>query len=167
MQAEENPWDAPTPHTTHSPVPIDHESWSADEKETVSTHSFDNDTPPMDSFDDTTPPMDSFDQEITPPMDSFDDEDDFGEMGGDDDFGDFEETDYIPEASTSKSVYALMKLDLHRATAASLEPQLTPFIQELYPTAADWLTDEQERQVDGVGQVLVTESLSVASLFPF
>lgn len=102
------------------------------------------------------------------------DEDDFGEMGGDDandddDFGDFGDVDstafepavieHFPVASTSAIPYPPLQLDLSTPTALAMAPQLDDFFERMYPRARETLSDEPERQVDGIGQVLVTESL--------
>lgn len=138
-------------------------------------------SPPMDDFEEepltpvatsapVMPSFDSFDD-----ADAFDEDDDFGELGGDDDdFGDFDEGDVsafgaVPPmvsfaaavASTSAAAYPALRLDLTTPTGAALAPQLAPFFQSRYPLATDSLSDEPERQVDGVGQVLVTESTCV------
>ena len=148
------------------------ETW-ADSIDEVATR------PPIDEEG---PPMDSFDVEDSPVVDAlaedtgFDEfDDDFGEMGdvvqeGEDDFGDFEDTVeeevFAPVASTSTSAHPPLRLDLSNPTAAALAPQLSRFVDDLYPTANNYLTDEIERQVDGVAQVLVTEPLSVCFFVP-
>lgn len=91
------------------------------------------------------------------------DDDDFGEFGGDEAFGaaatTFEQQEAPPVASTSSSPYAPpFRLDLSKPTRSSLGPQLAQFLQSAYPNAAVVVSDEPERQVDGVGQILVTES---------
>ena len=114
----------------------------------------------------------------------FGDDDDFGEMGGegagDDDFGDFgdfdesagafEEAQFdppppppapisapAPPPVASTSGLPPLRLDWSKPTRKALGPQLNEWFEQIYPGAADSMTDEQERQVDGVGQVLVTE----------
>ncbi|KAM0749739.1 hypothetical protein T439DRAFT_326615 [Meredithblackwellia eburnea MCA 4105] len=138
--------------------------------------------PPMDDFGDESsfgptptsaqPATDSF-------GDAFDDDDEFGEPGGgDDDFGDFDEGDdsafgaappmtafdapppppppaSVPVLSTSAPAF---RLDLSAPNRTALGPQLAPFLSNLYPSASSSVSDEPERQVEGVGQVLVSES---------
>lgn len=136
------------------------------------------------------PPMDDFDDEPSldapPPPADFDDafgdsfDDDFGELGGDDDFGDFGdfggdaegdasafgaapepfvEEPLQPVASTSASAYPPLRLDLSDPTRDVVASQLAPFFESAYPFARSAISDEPERQVDGVGQVLVNDSL--------
>ena len=134
----------------------------------------------MDDSDDNPTPFDPV------PAPAFDDEgfgdDDFGELGGDgdDDFGDFGDPDEAfgsappmtafeappapspqPVASTSNPAF---RLDLSTPTRTALAPLLAPFWESRYPTATDCLSFEPERQVEGIGQVLVSESSCVASL---
>ena len=143
------------------------EDWGDSIEENAVRPSVDEEGPPMDSFDLEDGPVDVAQEEETA-FDEFDD--DFGEMGhvvqeGEDDFGDFgdtvEEDVFAPVASTSTSAYPPIRLDLSNSSAAAVAPQLARFIDDLYPTAQNYLTDEIERQVDGVAQVLVTEPLSV------
>lgn len=145
------------------------ETWADSIAEDATRLSTEDEGPPMDSFDDEQSPVVEAQEEETA-YDEFDD--DFGEMGdvvqeGEDDFGDFgdtvEEEVFAPVASTSTSVYPPLRLDLSNPNATALAPQLSRFFDDLYPTANEYLTDEIERQVDGVAQVLVTEPLSVSS----
>ncbi|KAL8280414.1 hypothetical protein RQP46_007062 [Phenoliferia psychrophenolica] len=134
--------------------------------------------PPMDAFPDDAAPAALFDDG------GFGDDDDFGELGGgdDDDFGDFDEGDMSgfgsappmtafdapppaptpapppppqPVASTSNPAF---RLDLSTPTRSALAPTLAPFWESRYPAASDALSAEPERQVEGIGQVLVSDS---------
>ncbi|KAI5475016.1 Glycoside hydrolase, superfamily [Pseudohyphozyma bogoriensis] len=127
------------------------------------------------------PPMDDFDDEPAAATvnDGFDDEfDDFGEPGAagadDDDFGDFGGDDDafggapvaasafeevpVPVPVASTSYVPPLQVDLSTPTRSALAPQLASFFASVYPVADEVLSDEPERQVDGIGQVLVTES---------
>lgn len=116
--------------------------------------------------------------------------DDFGEVGGagagadggeDDfgDFGDFGEADAsafepvpapapapapaptpVPVASTSG--HPPLRLDLSTPTRRAVAPQLREFFEQAWPRAALAVNDEPERQVEGLAQVLVTESSCVS-----
>ena len=123
------------------------------------------------------PPMDDFDD--------FDD-DDFGEMGEtveggneDDAFGDFGDTAPLdesafdappPQAPTifsetpapqpiaSSSTLPPLRLDLsNRPTRRTVGPQLREFVSSAWGDVSEKVSDEPERQVEGVAQVLVTE----------
>jgi hypothetical protein len=123
------------------------------------------------------PPMDDFDD--------FDD-DDFGEMGdaaggagGDDDFGDFgdfgdsaplDESAFdapppaiaqaqpTPQPIPSTSSFPPLRLDLSNgATRRTIAPQLRDFVSTAWGDVSATVSDEPERQVEGVAQVLVTE----------
>lgn len=131
------------------------------------------------SFDVSSPIVETLEVEDLVDDDGFDDFADFGESGeGGDDFGSFggdNEDEFslpplssfsaieesiepeIPIASTSTARYPT--LDLSNPTIDGLKPQLLPFLEKLYPSSSSSLTDEHERQVDGVAQVLVTEGL--------
>lgn len=117
--------------------------------------------------------------------DGFGDDDEFGEMGGDnagdDDFGDFgdfdegsggfEEAQFDPPPApapvpapapppvASTSGLPPLNLDWSKPTRKGLGPQLEEWFEEVYAGAGESMTDEQERQVDGVGQVLVNKQL--------
>jgi hypothetical protein len=136
-----------------------------------------NEGPPMDDFDDE-PTFSSQVAAATPGVDGGDEFDDFGEAGGEDDFGDFgdfgegeddgfgdapdaftEDVPWVPVASTSGSSYPPLRLDLSSPSRSNLAQQLAPFLAGAYPLASSSLSDEKERQVDGVGQVLVSEPL--------
>lgn len=137
-----------------------------------------NEGPPMDDFDDDPTPNSQL-VATTSEVDGGDEFDDFGEAGGeDDDFGDFgdfgegedegfgavpeefaEDVPWVPVASTSGSSYPPLRLDLSSPSRTNLAPQLAPFLAGAYPLASSSLSDEKERQVDGVGQVLVSEPL--------
>ncbi|GAA5830856.1 hypothetical protein JCM5353_000592 [Sporobolomyces roseus] len=123
------------------------------------------------------PPMDDFDD--------FDD-DDFGEMGEtveggneDDDFGDFGDTAPLdasafdappppaqttfnetaaPQPIASSSALPPLRLDLsNRPTRRTVGPQLREFVSSAWGDVSEAVSDEPERQVEGVAQVLVTE----------
>lgn len=115
----------------------------------------------------------------------FGDDDGFGEMGGDDadfgDFGDFDESAGGFEAAafdepavappvaaptpapapvrSAPSGLPPLELNWSRPSRKALAPQLELWFESLYPGAAAAMTDEPERQVEGVGQVLVNEAL--------
>ncbi|GAA5830602.1 hypothetical protein JCM11251_002529 [Rhodosporidiobolus azoricus] len=120
--------------------------------------------------------------------DGFDDGfDDFGEAGGeggeDEDFGDFgdfgdttplDESAFdapapslpppipvvAPTAPPPAPSYPPLRLDLSNATSArrTVAPQLKEFCKAVWADAEDSVSDEPERQAEGVAQVLVTES---------
>lgn len=116
---------------------------------------------------------------------SEDDFDDFGDAtnGADDDFGDFgdfddagadafgDNADFVdapapmpqrpppPVSTTSFTGYPPLKLDLSDKTHSGIAGQLKDFLQDIYPSALEAVSDEPERQVEGVGQVLVSEPL--------
>jgi hypothetical protein len=134
--------------------------------------------PPMDVFPDEEQDQEAEQENAFGDEDEFGDE--FGEMGGnegdDDDFGDFGEADetifesipskFTPEreqvqrpALSSTAPFPPLQLDFTTPTAGAMAPQLAIFFEALYPGVVDTLSQEQERQVDGVGQVLVSESL--------
>jgi hypothetical protein len=123
--------------------------------------------------------------------DDFDDFGEAGAGGDDDDFGDFgdfdagdlaageedafagagsfvEETSAPPPprpqppvASTSRSGYAPLQLDLSNTSRSAMCEQLKGFLDGVYPGAAEAVSDEPERQVEGAAQVLVNEPLWV------
>ncbi|BGO88646.1 hypothetical protein BJY59DRAFT_657143 [Rhodotorula toruloides] len=151
----------PIPHTTDAP-PMD-----------------DFDAPPMDDF-----PADDDDGFGTPAQEGGDDFDDFGEVGeaeGDDDFGDFgdfgdaaplDESAFetptpapsqpVPSPALSRqpvlATFPPLRLDLSDISRRAIAPQLQEFFRDAWPLAAQAVSDEPERQVEGVAQVLVTES---------
>ncbi|GAA5953102.1 hypothetical protein JCM21900_005068, partial [Sporobolomyces salmonicolor] len=156
-----------------------------------------NEGPPMDDFDD---PKSSFPDEpaassSAPPVDDFGDfDDDFGEMGAagevaDDDFGDFGDAVPMDEAAFEASVppqpttsapppiatgsyLPPLQLDLsNRPLRRTVAPQLREFCRSAWGgETASAVSDEQERQVEGIAQVLVTEGsrnlLSTVSSLP-
>jgi len=133
--------------------------------------------PPIATEPSEVPPMDDFDD--------FDD-DDFGEMGEtveggneDDDFGDFGDTAPLDESAfdappppaqttfnetpapqpiASSSALPPLRLDLsNRPTRRTVGPQLREFVSSAWGDVSEAVSDEPERQVEGVAQVLVTE----------
>lgn len=139
---------------------------------------------PAPAHEDAGPPMDDFDLDPPAPLpppasadDGFDD-DDFGPPGGgdDDDFGDFDDNaDFAgfgsappvaafafeqpppPPAPVAQAGSPAFRLDLSNPTRAALRPLLAPFWAAAYPPVEGTMSDEMERQVEGVGQVLVSE----------
>ncbi|ORY90744.1 hypothetical protein BCR35DRAFT_323522 [Leucosporidium creatinivorum] len=120
--------------------------------------------------------------------DDFDDFGEAGAGDGDDDFGDFGDFDagdmgsgddafagagsfveeemappppqpQPPVASTSRSGYPPLQLDLSNTSKAAIGEQLKGFLDGVYPGAAEAVSDEPERQVEGAAQVLVNEPL--------
>ncbi|GAA5897656.1 hypothetical protein JCM5296_003748 [Sporobolomyces johnsonii] len=156
-----------------------------------------NEGPPMDDFDD---PASSFPDEpapssSAPPADDFGDfDDDFGEMGAageaaGDDFGDFGDAAPLDEAAfeapspaqpatpapppvASTSYLPPLRLDLSsHPLRRTVAPQLREFCGSAWGgKTASAVSDEQERQVEGIAQVLVTEGsrnlLSTLSSLP-
>ncbi|BGP13110.1 hypothetical protein JCM10213_000887 [Rhodosporidiobolus nylandii] len=118
--------------------------------------------------------------------DGFDDFDDFGDSttpaaaGDEDDFGDFGDfgsaapldasafeapslpppVPVVPVApsATPPSAFPPLRLDLTNATRRAVAPQLAEFCRAAWARAGESVSDEPERQVGGVGQVLVEES---------
>ncbi|GAA6005359.1 hypothetical protein JCM10207_002951 [Rhodosporidiobolus poonsookiae] len=138
--------------------------------------------PPMDDFDD------DFDSPPAGAVDEEDDFDDFGDVadggdGDDDDFGDFGDfgeaapldasafeapaalAPPVPvvaptpaRAATPAPGYPPLRLDLTNAARRDVAPQLKEFCAAVWTEAAASVGEEPERQVEGVGQVMVTES---------
>ncbi|GAA5971391.1 hypothetical protein JCM11641_008334 [Rhodosporidiobolus odoratus] len=116
--------------------------------------------------------------------DDFDDfnDGDFAEGGaeGDDDFGDFGDfgdaapldasafeapalPPPVPVIASSPtpvhiSAYPPLRLDLSNTSRKAIAPQLKEFCAAVWAKADESVNDEPERQVEGPGQVLVTES---------
>ncbi|GAA5957374.1 hypothetical protein JCM3765_000439 [Sporobolomyces pararoseus] len=127
--------------------------------------------PPMDDFDD-------FDD------DDFGEMGEAVDGGDDDDFGDFGDSAPLDESAfdtpppallttptrsfsesqaptqpvPSTSFLPPLRLDLsNRPTRSSVAPQLREFVSTTWGDLSDKVTDEPERQVEGVAQILVTE----------
>jgi hypothetical protein len=140
------------------------------------------DAPPMDDF-----PADEDDGFGTGAQTGGDDFDDFGEVGetgGDDDFGEFGDfgnaapldeaafetpapapSQPAPSPAISRqpvlATFPPLRLDLSDTSRRAVAPQLQEFFRDAWPLAAQAVNDEPERQVEGVAQVLVTESSCV------
>ncbi|BGP21954.1 hypothetical protein Rt10032_c18g6083 [Rhodotorula toruloides] len=145
------------------------------------------DAPPMDDFDappmDDFPAVDDdgFGSAAHEGGDDFadfgevgkvDEEDDFGEFG---DFGDAAPLDEsafdtpapaspqpAPSPALSRqptlATFPPLRLDLSDTSRRAIAPQLQEFFRDAWPSAAQAVNDEPERQVEGAAQVLVTES---------
>ena len=127
--------------------------------------------PPMDDFDD-------FDD------DDFGEMGEAADGGEDDDFGDFGDSAPLDESAfdtpppvvaptptrtvseqqilsqpvPSTSSLPPLRLDLsNRPTRSSVAPQLMEYVSTTWGDLSDKVTDEPERQVEGVAQILVTE----------
>ncbi|KAM0787924.1 hypothetical protein ACM66B_006130 [Microbotryomycetes sp. NB124-2] len=142
--------------------------------------------PPMDDFpeDDDS---DELQAQPTAGFDDDDEFDDFGEAaqagdGADDEFGDFGDFDDVQQTGTdddfgsgfvqpqpqpppvsslqqSWTGYEPLKFDLTNATRSSIADQLQDFFEGAYPMASVAVSDEPERQVEGIAQVLVSDEL--------
>ncbi|GAA5856388.1 hypothetical protein JCM8547_008720 [Rhodosporidiobolus lusitaniae] len=142
--------------------------------------------PPMDDFDDDfdspaaqadagAPEAEGGDE-----FDDFDDFDQGGDGAGDDDFGDFGEFgdaapldesafEFTPlpppvpivvpsPAPPAASAYPPLRLDLSNTARRAVAPQLKEFCRQVWSEAEESVSEEPERQVEGVAQVLATES---------
>ncbi|KAK4692815.1 hypothetical protein P7C70_g9053, partial [Phenoliferia sp. Uapishka_3] len=138
--------------------------------------------PPMDDFDSPPPsnpptPLASHPPSFPPQTTStsfdtaFSDDDDFGSLGGDandDDFGDFGDFDSTapfsapppppPPAPPIATASTAFRLDISNPTKDALAPILVPFWGRSHPGLGDCLSGEMERQVEGLGQVLVDDA---------
>lgn len=64
-----------------------------------------------------------------------------------------------PLASTSSIKYTALDVSKVMLDREGLKEGLTPFLERIYGDASGGMSDEIERQVEGVGQVLVNEKL--------
>ncbi|GAA5905438.1 hypothetical protein JCM6882_003160 [Rhodosporidiobolus microsporus] len=146
-----------------------------------------NDGPPMDDFDDDfdepAPAGEAAAEDGDDDFDDFGDAAGAGDGEGDDDFGDFGDFGdaapldasafeapaasslpppvpvVVPSASPAPPpTYPPLRLDLTNTARRAVAPQLKEFCKAVWTEAEESVNDDPERQVEGVGQVLVTES---------
>ncbi|KAK4052132.1 hypothetical protein OIV83_002426 [Microbotryomycetes sp. JL201] len=139
--------------------------------------------PPMDDF------PDDDDDGVAPAAAAHFDDDDFDDFGeaaqpgdADDDFGDFGDFNDAPDSGAQDNFgsepvqpqpqpppflpqqqswtgYEPLHLDLTNTSRASIAEQLDDFFEGAYPMASRAVSNEPERQVEGVAQILVTDEL--------